>query len=84
MKETTTPVLTSPAQEGVGAAPALLSSSLPEVLHAFEREATRGMGSTGIRAGIVKTAVNPKATPLTEIERKIAQATAQRQAALNA
>ena len=42
----------------------------------FQKEAERGIGSTGIRAGIIKTGVNPKATPLSEVERKLARAAA--------
>lgn len=40
----------------------------------FEREAERGIGSTGIRPGLIKTGVNQ--APLPEIERKLVRAAA--------
>ena len=43
----------------------------------FAREIERGIGATGIRAGVIKTGVNPKSdAPLREIEKKIAKAAA--------
>lgn len=43
----------------------------------FEQEIEKGIGATGIRAGVIKTGVNPKSgAPLREIEAKIAKAAA--------
>jgi predicted metal-dependent phosphotriesterase family hydrolase len=43
----------------------------------FVREIEQGIGDTGIRAGVIKTGVNPKSgAPLREIEKKIATAAA--------
>ncbi len=42
----------------------------------YRREFERGIGKTGIRPGVIKMGVNPKPTPLSEIERKLVRAAA--------
>ena len=42
----------------------------------FQKEIEQGMGATKIRAGIIKTGVNPRSGPLNQIEQKLARAAA--------
>lgn len=50
--------------------------TVQQLARRFQREIEHGMGTTRIRAGMIKTGVNPRTGPLDEIERKIARAAA--------